>query len=401
MPTRQTPCWPELASLLAVKPAPLLDEDKNPWLNLLGAMGDGVLVCNNQGVILWMNTGLQAGLELNPAQLSLEMIDQMHLKKASSQVHELAHTVHEVLECGHSIEKEIKVRVGRGRPKYYDMLVSPIDKAFQVMHAVSKERPSAGCVAIFRDITTIKSTEKMRRDFVANVSHELRTPLSVLKGYTETLLAGALQEPEVARNFVETMERHANRLSCLVEDLLDLSRLESADFELVQEPMSLDPLVTRVVSMAQDSAKQKGIVLLIKPPLASASTKATPPVKLPQVLGHPASLEQVFVNLIDNAIKYTASGGKVTVSSQLLNEHVQFCIEDNGMGIEPKHIPRLFERFYRVDKARSRDMGGTGLGLSIVKHIVQAHGCDIWVESKPSVGTRFYFTVKLAQPNKP
>jgi two-component system, OmpR family, phosphate regulon sensor histidine kinase PhoR len=399
MPTQQTPCWPELASLLAVKPAALLDEDKNPWLNLLGAMGDGVLVCNNQGVILWMNAGLQAGLELNPAQLSLEMIDQMHLKKASSQVHELAHTVHEVLESGHSIEKEIKVRVGRGRPKYYDMLVSPVDRQFQVMQHVTPERPSAGCVAIFRDITTIKSTEKMRRDFVANVSHELRTPLSVLKGYTETLLGGALQEPDIARNFVEIMERHANRLSCLVEDLLDLSRLESADFELVQEPMLLQPLVVRVLSMAQDSANKKGITLLFQPPTSSLE-EGSFAGKLPKVFAHPASLEQVFVNLIDNAIKYTPSGGKVTVSSMLLNEHVQFCVEDNGMGIEAKHIPRLFERFYRVDKARSRDMGGTGLGLSIVKHIVQAHGCDIWVESKPNKGTRFYFTIKLVQPNK-
>jgi two-component system, OmpR family, phosphate regulon sensor histidine kinase PhoR len=274
-----------------------------------------------------------------------------------------------------------------GRKKHFEILVVPVSEDLTIL-----EKPChrwVGCLAVFRDITPMKNTEKMRKDFVANVSHELRTPLSVLKGYTETLLDGALQEPDVAQQFVETMARHADRLSQLVEDLLDLSRLESEESPLVLEALALGSLLSKVVSMSRDSATLKHITLEYEASFETANNPLW-------VLAHSASLEQVLVNLIDNAIKYTPEQGKVQVLVSVQADLVQLAIKDNGIGIPAKHIPRLFERFYRVDKARSREMGGTGLGLSIVKHIVQAHGGDIWVASEPGKGSTFYFTLRKA-----
>lgn len=245
------------------------------------------------------------------------------------------------------------------------------------------------CVCIFNDFTSIRRTEKMRRDFVANVSHELRTPLTAIHGYAETLLDGALEsEPELSRDFVEVMFRHSTRLSHLVSDLLDLSKLESPDFSLDLKPMPLLPLVRGVISMSEASAKAKNITI-----------KLNPADDLPMVMAHDHTLEQVVTNLLDNAIKYTLDGGDITIECRRAykSPYIEVAVSDTGMGIPPKHIPRLFERFYRVEKSRSREMGGTGLGLSIVKHIVQSHGGNIWVESEKNVGTTFNFTLQIAQ----
>lgn len=245
------------------------------------------------------------------------------------------------------------------------------------------------CVCIFNDFTSIRRTEKMRRDFVANVSHELRTPLTAIHGYAETLLDGALEaEPELSREFVEVMFRHSTRLSHLVSDLLDLSKLESPDFSLDLMPIALPPIVRGVMSMVEPAATAKGMAMRLD--IAS---------DLPVVLANDATLEQVLTNLLDNAIKYTPAGGNVTVTLKpaYKSPYVEVSVSDTGIGIKQKHIPRLFERFYRVEKSRSREMGGTGLGLSIVKHIVQSHGGNIWVESEQNVGTTFNFTLQVAQ----
>jgi signal transduction histidine kinase len=261
-----------------------------------------------------------------------------------------------------------------------------------------------GFVLVFHDVSTVKQTERMRRDFVANVSHELRTPLSAIKGYAETLLDGALvEDQEVAQEFVSVICKHANRLSALVEDLLDLSKLETEDFQPEMTPVNLNALVERVIGLSFDNAAVKQIRL-----------RNLLPADLPWVMANSNNLEQVFTNLVDNAIKYTPEMGNVVVSAKVMSAKVlaapntatdsttpptlEITIADTGIGIEAKHIPRLFERFYRVDKARSRNMGGTGLGLSIVKHIIQYHGGDIWVDSQPNEGSRFHFTLRVAQP---
>lgn len=242
-------------------------------------------------------------------------------------------------------------------------------------------------VLTFRDISSVKTTEKMRRDFVANVSHELRTPLSVLKGYAETLLGGALEDRDVAQGFVEVILRHADRLTTLVDDLLDLSRMESPDFQLDLEPVAIPPIVDRVIALLAPRAEPKNIHFV----------NQIPP-DCPTVLGHAGSIEQILVNLMTNAVKYTPEGGSVEVRSQLLGQEiVQFFIKDTGIGIDTKHIPRLFERFYRVDKARSRELGGTGLGLAIVKHLVQLQGGAVGVTSRPGMGSEFSFTLRSAE----
>lgn len=240
-----------------------------------------------------------------------------------------------------------------------------------------------GAVAVFHDISELKRLESMRRDFVANVSHELRTPVAVIKGYGETLLEGTLEDStEKSRRFVEIIVHHAERLSNLINDILTLSRLESRDAETRLLPLDVSVITDRVKLLMGDHAGSKGITLDI-------SCHGV----IPMVLGDQGQLEQVLLNLLDNAVKYTPEGGAVTVSVRPEGARVSVSVTDTGAGIPRKDLPRIFERFYRVDEGRSREQGGTGLGLSIVKHIVQLHKGEIKVESEPGKGT--VFTVYL------
>ncbi len=244
-----------------------------------------------------------------------------------------------------------------------------------------------GAVAVFHDITRIKQLENIRKEFVANVSHELRTPLSIIKGYVETLLDEQPPDAPTSREFLETIQRHSCRLEALIDDLLSISELESQQARLALAPVYLRASAAIVVEELASRAKEKNITVTVELPDASVRADAD-------------RLRQVFVNLLDNAIKYTQPGGRVSVSAQERAGDVEVCLADNGPGIAPEHLPRIFERFYRVDKARSRELGGTGLGLSIVKHIVQAHGGRVWAESSPNSergelekGSRFFFTL--------
>jgi two-component system phosphate regulon sensor histidine kinase PhoR len=236
-------------------------------------------------------------------------------------------------------------------------------------------------------MTVIRQTEIMRRDFVANVSHELRTPLSAIEGYAETLLEGALEDEVVRLDFVKVIHRHSIRLTHLVSDLLDLSKLESPDYTPTRTPVYLSSLIEeQIYDLVSQKALDKQITFSVE--LSD---------NLPPVLADVSSLQQVFTNLLDNAIKYTPQNGKVILKAYPVeSSRVQVDVIDNGIGIESKYFSRLFERFYRVDKARSRDLGGTGLGLSIVKHIVQVHGGDIWVSSALNKGSKFSFTLQQA-----
>jgi two-component system phosphate regulon sensor histidine kinase PhoR len=239
-----------------------------------------------------------------------------------------------------------------------------------------------GAIAVFHDISRLKELERVRQDFVANVSHELRTPLTTIKGYTETLLDGALRE-EVAPQFLQVIQKHADRLAKIVEDLLTLSQIESKEFQVRNEKINLFEFVGDVFDFIKEAADKKKISISSHVDPSSLTVRAD--------RGH---LEQILINLLDNAIKYTHEGGKIRVSVIKRDQgEIEFSIKDDGIGIPKDDLPRIFERFYRVDKGRSQELGGTGLGLSIVKHIVQAHGGRVWVESQPDKGSTFYFTL--------
>jgi two-component system phosphate regulon sensor histidine kinase PhoR len=243
-----------------------------------------------------------------------------------------------------------------------------------------------GFVLVFHDITDIRRLETMRRDFVANVSHELRTPLTAIRGYAETLLSGALEDPVRARTFLGVIDRHSERLSRLIDDLLTLSDLELGKSPLKKEAVLLGALVDETLEVLGEKARRGNVTLV----------KQLPP-GLPLLTGDGDRLQQVLINLADNAVKYTPPGGRVTIGARLLTPHdpaiVEVSVADTGLGIPADEIPRLTERFYRVDKARSRELGGTGLGLAIVKHIVQAHGGRLSITSTVNVGTCVTFTI--------
>ena len=248
-----------------------------------------------------------------------------------------------------------------------------------------------GSILVFHDITDIKRFESMRSDFVANVSHELRTPLTAIRGYVETLLHTPPTDPQVSTQFLEIIERHSERLSRLTEDLLTLSDLESGKIQLSPQPLDVSQLIQRVFEVFRDQAIKKGVTLTqrLEPGIA-------------RLLGDLDRLQQLFINLVDNAIKYTPSGGEVSLTASLITAQngagqIEIAVADTGPGISERDLPRLTERFYRVDKARSRHLGGTGLGLAIVKHIVQAHRGELEIDSLINKGT----TVRIRLPIAP
>ncbi|MBM2805606.1 MAG: putative Sensor protein yycG [Deltaproteobacteria bacterium] len=248
-----------------------------------------------------------------------------------------------------------------------------------------------GSILVFHDITDIKRFESMRSDFVANVSHELRTPLTAIRGYVETLLHTPPTDPQDSTQFLEIIERHSERLSRLTEDLLTLSDLESGKIQLSLQPLDVSQLIQRVFEVFRDQAIKKGVTLTqrLEPGLA-------------RLLGDLDRLQQLFINLVDNAVKYTPSGGEVSLTASLITAQngagqIEITVADTGPGISERDLPRLTERFYRVDKARSRHLGGTGLGLAIVKHIVQAHRGELEIDSLINKGT----TVRIRLPIAP
>jgi len=241
-------------------------------------------------------------------------------------------------------------------------------------------------VAVFVDVTEVRRLESMRRDFVANVSHELRTPVTSIRSAAETLVDGALSDPAAAHSFVGIIDRNAQRLQQLVEDLLDLSRIESRGFKLNFEAIELKPIFSQVLGLFRERASKKDVAL-----------QERVVGDLPKVRADRRALEHVLTNLIDNAVKYCGPGTHVWLNVALARDVITISVGDDGPGIDERHLPRVFERFYRVDAGRSRDVGGTGLGLSIVKHLVEAMGGTVAVESQLNRGTTFSFTLKRAE----
>lgn len=263
-------------------------------------------------------------------------------------------------------------------------LPGPPRRTFQVNGVALRDadRILAGTLFVFHDLTQHKRLEEQRRDFVANVSHELRTPLSLIKGYTETLLGGAMDQRETMVRFLQTIDRHADRLTFLIEDLLTISRLESGQVIMNMQPTVLRDLVGHVIEDLRRKAGERSVQLRNEVPQAM------------RVHGDGDRLQQVVLNLVDNAIKYGRPGGQVVIGARSTEEDiVEAWVTDDGQGIPPEACERIFERFYRVDRGRSREQGGTGLGLSIVKHIVHAHGGEVRVASEPGRGTTFSFTL--------
>ena len=285
-------------------------------------------------------------------------------------VHELAVLVERVESDGQVFDYELKL------PELSERWLQ-VNAAAISNSAGERE----GTILVFHDLTRLKQLERTREEFVANVSHELRTPLSLIKGYVETLLDGARNDPIVAERFLKIIERNASRLDLLIQDLLAISALESGRVTLNLQPVPLRPIADKVLADLKTRTDAKGVKLVNDLPEFTATADAN-------------RLEQVFANLVDNAIKYGRADGTVILGGQKVEtDKIEIFVQDDGPGIPPESLDRIFERFYRVDKARSREQGGTGLGLSIVKHIVQSHGGKVWVKSELGKGATFFFTL--------
>jgi len=252
--------------------------------------------------------------------------------------------------------------------------------------------PDGGVVAVLRDLTETERVEKTRRDFIANVSHELRTPLTSIQGYTETLLDTIHDESASTREFLEIIRKNTARMSRLTEDLLTLTRVESGETRFETEPVPPEELLPAAEESFREIARGQGVDLRIMDSHNGSGSVES----LPLVLADREAIHQVFSNLIDNAMKYGRGGGRVELGARAAQRGIEFYVKDFGAGISSEHLPRLFERFYRVDKARSRESGGTGLGLAIAKHIMRAHGGSIRAESELNHGSMFVFTLPTA-----
>ena len=335
------------------------------------AMTDGILLCSLKGEILFWNSACRRMFQL-PETLP----DHLTLLEAI-RLHEVQEVFQRTIEKGRMMGVHLKPR---GAEALHLML-----NAVLVHHSSGK--PDS-VLLNFHDLTQLKELENARRDFVANVSHELRTPLSMIKGFVETIIDHPKMEEETLINFLSKVQKHSDRLALLVGDLLTISKLESSQATVNLHEVSLFEEVSRVMNDMESAARVKGVTLKVD---ISDAIK---------VKADPGLLEQMIINLVDNAIKYGSTDGCVEVRGFCNgNDNRQICVsvKDDGPGIPPEALDRIFERFFRVDKARSRAQGGTGLGLSIVKHIAQTLGGRVWVESQLRKGTTFFFTLILSE----
>jgi two-component system phosphate regulon sensor histidine kinase PhoR len=331
---------------------------------ILQSMQEGVLVLDQESRMLLVNPALRATFSLGPdaeGRSALELIRNAELQS--------------ILERARQGSVAVTGEIEITGPKPRRLLV----------HAASLPTLNAkprGLLVVFVDVSEIRRLEMLRKDFVANVSHELRTPITAVRSAVDTLRLTLERDPGASDRFVDIIDRNAQRLGALVEDLLDLSRIESKEYRPEVTPVPLRAVADQVLSLLRQRVEEK-----------SFDVANEIPADLPTARADRKALEQVFTNLFDNAIKYCGPGTQVRVRARLTGVALRVEIADSGPGIEPRHLPRLFERFYRVDSGRSRDMGGTGLGLSIVKHLVEAMNGTIGVDSTPGRGATFWFTL--------
>jgi two-component system phosphate regulon sensor histidine kinase PhoR len=356
----------------------LLSGERNRSSAILRSMVEGVAVIDAQERLVFCNRAFSEILNMEPA--SGEGRPLIELVRNS----ELLGLIRKALQGEEGLQSDIAM--GFVQQQSFSVTAAPV-KALEPPAAggtAALDKPS-GAVVVLHDVTELRRLERVRQDFVANVSHEFKTPLTAIQGFAETLLAGALDDPNNNRRFLEIIREHAQRLARLTDDLLKLARIEAGKLEIELFPLGLLELIEGCAETTLMKASRKQITLEI----------ALPP-GLPAVRGDAGLLRDVLQNLLDNAIQYTHEGGRVEVSATAGAREAVVTVADTGIGIPVTEQERIFERFYRVDDARSREAGGTGLGLSIAKHIVEAHGGRLWVESSVGSGSRFSFSVPLA-----
>ncbi|MGB8473685.1 MAG: ATP-binding protein [Candidatus Acidiferrum sp.] len=348
-----------------------LTEERNLSSAILGSMVEGVAVVNHAERLVFANPGFAEilGLDVPPTTGSalVEVVRQTELVEAVRQV------------LGGEFRVQSEIVTGTLRQHYFAITVAAV-----------RAGETTGAVVVLHDITELRRLERVRRDFVANVSHEFRTPLTAIQGFAETLLAGALDDPQNRTRFLEIILEHSRRLGRLTEDLLVLSKMDSERLELEIQRLRVSQLIESCLETAQRRAAEKDLRISVNMPQP-----------LPDIAGDRRRLAEVLQNLLDNAIQYTLPGGQITLSAEAGEDEVILTVSDTGIGIPKADQSRIFERFYRVDVARSREAGGTGLGLAIAKHLVEVHGGRLWVDSEVGQGSQFHFSVPVFDAKHP
>jgi two-component system phosphate regulon sensor histidine kinase PhoR len=337
---------------------------------LLNSMQDAVIAVDVGGRVQWANRGMDR-LLLRAPKLNAPLIDSVRDPNFLTAIQDAA------------------------RDQVVTSVRSNTIAAGRIFDVTAAPMPGGGAVAVLRDLTETERMEKSRRDFIANVSHELRTPLTSIQGYTETLLDHPLADNHV-RDFLEIIRKNASRMSRLTEDLLTLARVESGEQRFEVESVSAEELLQDALESFREVARSYGVELSVELGVELSHENLA---SRGHVNADREAIHQIFSNLIENALKYAASGKKLILGAREAAQGIEFYVRDFGPGIASGHLPRLFERFYRVDKARSRESGGTGLGLAIAKHIVLAHGGTIRAESDLNHGSTFFFTLPASEPH--
>ncbi|MGA9172993.1 MAG: ATP-binding protein, partial [Thermoactinomyces sp.] len=334
--------------------------------SVIESMESGLIMVDPTGKVSLANRAFERMFSMPAADLI------GHSYKKLSYPYDLSALITECAETGLRLRKEIHL--------YY-----PEERMLQAhLTPMWVEKNGVGVVVVFHDLTAIRRLEQLRKDFVANVSHELKTPITSIRGFAETLLDGAMNDRKTCEEFLQIIHEESLRLQRLIRDLLDLSRIESKQVHLKTEEISVESLIHSAQKMVKDQVHMKGQTLTVDIPEPFS------------VEVDPDRFRQILLNLLTNAIHYTPAGGNITVAARRRESDWQLIVKDSGIGIPEKDLPRIFERFYRVDKARARNSGGTGLGLAIVKHLVEVHQGEIQVESKVGQGTSFILTFPLS-----
>jgi two-component system phosphate regulon sensor histidine kinase PhoR len=353
-----------------------LGGERNRSSAILRSMVEGVAVIDAQQRLVFCNRAFSEILSLDSA--GSEGHPVIEVVRNS----ELLGLIRRALQGEEGLQSNIAMGIVQQRS--FSVTAAPVKPLEASPAGAAAEKPS-GAVVVLHDVSELRRLERVRQDFVANVSHEFKTPLTAIQGFAETLLAGALEDPQNNRRFLEIMRSHAARLARLTDDLLKLARIEAGKLEVAFQPVSVAELLESCSATTVLKASRKQISFTVKVPPG-----------LPSVLGDPGLLHDLLQNLLDNAIQYTPEGGQIDVSATAEVREAVITVTDTGIGIPLADQERIFERFYRVDAARSREAGGTGLGLSIAKHIVEAHGGRLWVESAVGRGSKFFVAIPLA-----
>ncbi len=353
-----------------------LTDERNRSAAILRSMVEGVAVIDARERVVFCNQAFSEIFGL--AASSFEGRPLLEVMRHS----ELVGIVRQALGGRERLHSE--VAVGTVHPRSFAVTAAPVTPLESAANRdPAEDRPSV--VVMLYDISELRRLERARRDFLANVSHEFKTPLTAIQGFAETLLGGALDDAEHNRRFLKIIANHSQRLARLTDDLLKLSRIEAGKLDLEFRPTALELIIEPCIETSRLKAREKGLSIDVKYPPG-----------LPPVRGDEARLREALQNLLDNAVQYTSAGGRIWVRVAVLERDAVVTIGDNGIGIPQSDQERIFERFYRADAARSREVGGTGLGLSIAKHIVEAHGGRIWVESAVGQGSEFRFSIPVA-----